>query len=275
MAFNKLSLALGILSLSGRLSLASAGGTDEHLFLPRQCHNNPAGPLHRTGADVSCPPAIDDQDPLSSSSRSPWTSRPTCINSTDATKPKLCAYLYEHFRGGDAGLSLLATPDVAASALDTLQDRDVRWVHHAMGRELKAATPPPCLVKTIPGKGRGVVARRKILEGEVLMVEYPLFLRPLDFGRWPANGRDLLRLLNKGGNQLPVGDRWKLMNMARSGEGDMLDDLFNTNSFAVVVGGVEQSGIFPDVAVRGSPWSLEWDALLTFSKLINHACQPK
>ena len=249
MAWNRFFTAINLASLAFTTQASSARGVSQQPSLAGQCRSSPAGPLLQNEADTSCSLAVDDKTPVRPGVQGPWATRPTCINSTDDGKPKLCVYLYRNFRGSSGDVSLVATPETAAATAHIFEDHDGAWLRHAMGYEPKASDPPPCVVTKVAGKGRGVVARRAIRAGEIVMVEHPVFLRPLEFGRWPAKGRELLRLLSVGGNQLPIADRWKIMNMARHGDGDMLDDVFNTNSFAVALSEMEYSGLFPDVAV--------------------------
>lgn len=92
------------------------------------------------------------------------------------------------------------------------------------------------------------------------MAERPVMLRPLQFGSWLSvvGEAALVRLLGALLDGLDEEERERVLDMARSREeGDVVDDVFNTNSFGVPVAGVEHSALFPDVG------------------LINHACRPK
>jgi len=258
MKWKRFYLAIGLVSPAWAAHLTPESQSPSQASSPsRHCRSNLVGPLSPNDADLSCPPVIDDKTPGGPDGRGPWASQPTCINTTDGRRPKLCVYLRGNFRGGPGSISVVTTPETAAETAHLFEDQDRAWLRHAMGYELRAAEPPPCVVREVAGKGRGVVARRDIGAGEIVMVEYPVFLRPLDFGQWPAKGRELLGLLSVGGNQLPVAERWKIMKMARSGTGDMLDDVFNTNSYAVAFGGADYSALFPDVAVRNLGYHIQ------------------
>jgi len=239
-------------ALFSSLTFVTADETPEPrrqtIFTFRQCHYNPAGPLRPGILDTTCPLPVDDTT-NQHGSWAPWSYPPVCISASAPTHPKLCVYTLTDFRGAGS-ISILTTPEAAASSIANLDDSDIKWIDQAKGGNVsRPAHPSPCLVMNIPGKGRGVVARRAIAEGEVLMAELPVMLRPLAFGEWPAEGQDLAQLLASAGNQMAEEERRLVMNMARSTGGNILDDIFNTNSFGVSFGGVEHSGLFPDTAV--------------------------
>jgi hypothetical protein len=204
-----------------------------------------------------CRLPIDDQTSLTRGTWSPWAHPPHCITAENKTnkkkkkkknrQQKLCAYVHDTFRGV-GGLALLTTPVVASAATALLEDHDPRWLglHHQ--QPPPPSGPPAYAVRAMPdGRGRGVVAVRDIAEGEVIMSDVPAFVRLLHMDRWGYG--PVMAAMRDAGNKLPVPRRRRVMGMAASMGGEFLEDVFQTNSFQVTLGGVDHSALYPDIAV--------------------------
>jgi hypothetical protein len=105
-------------------------------------------------------------------------------------------------------------------------------------------------VQDIPGKGKGLVATRKILRGQVFMVDYAAVVAD---ARFPSRvkrdqGRQLLR---EAIERLPGAE--EVLSLARSSSDPdnvpVVEDVMRTNSFTVEIAGREYMVLFPRIAV--------------------------
>ncbi len=92
----------------------------------------------------------------------PWTHKPYCANST------LCVYTNARVLG-NRGISIVATPEIAASSLSLLE--------HAIGASFPDSSkvygtqPPPYELREFPGQGKGLMATKKIPADMVIMID--------------------------------------------------------------------------------------------------------
>ncbi|KAI0011288.1 SET domain-containing protein [Xylariaceae sp. FL0662B] len=220
---------------------------------PKRCDSHPEGPLRPREADTTCPLLVDDDTAFERASWHPWTFPPVCVQAQNEIDPKLCLFTYVSLRG-ETGISMITTSEVAAAGIGVLEDADAKWADWARGHPLVVADPPPYEIKEVEDKGLGVVANRTIRKDEVIMVRHPVLLRMQDSRSWKL--QDVMKLLHRGGLQLPLKDRQQMMELAHSKGGYLLDDIMTTNSFGVLLDGVDHMGLFLDVS------------------RINHACKP-
>ncbi|KAI1081751.1 SET domain-containing protein [Whalleya microplaca] len=220
---------------------------------PRQCDSHPEGPLWPRESNTMCPLLVDDETAFERGSWSPWTFPPVCVEPQNESDSKLCVFTYASLRG-EAGISIITTPEVAAAGIGVLEDADRRWADWARGKPLVVSDPPPYEISDLNDKGLGVVANRTIRKDEVIMVRHPVMLRIQDPKSWKL--QDIMKLLHRTGLQLPLKERQQMMELAHSKGGYILDDIMNTNSFGVLLDGVDHIGLYLDVS------------------RINHACRP-
>ncbi|KAK5652414.1 hypothetical protein OQA88_10456 [Cercophora sp. LCS_1] len=166
---------------------------------------------------------------------------------------KLCAFTVSSLRGG-TGLSIITTPDVAASLASTLQQPETSWLEKQRGTPFVADQRTPYEVKRIPNKGYGVVATATIPKDSTVMLELPVVLKLSNLSPWNYTG--LLTLMHHAAKRLPAKDQRRLLQMATQNKGYILDDIFRTNSFRVSLNGVAHAGLYPEIA------------------RINHECKP-
>ncbi len=86
----------------------------------------------------------------------------------------MCVFTFTSFRGGH-GVSLIVTPEMAASIVNSLDDSIVP-VHlrdHPSSPLQDNKTGLAYEVKDMPGRDRGVMAVRKIRNWETTMVGFP------------------------------------------------------------------------------------------------------
>lgn len=240
---------------------------------PLTCRSSPAGPLSPSNEALTCPPLVDDETALEKRSWRPWTYPPVCVEpEEEATQDaqqqqqRLCVFTHARFRG-EAGLSVITTPEAAAAGVGggVLEDRDPVWEgwardhhHHHQHPLVVVATPPPYEIRELEGKGLGVVANRTIGKGEVVLRQHPVLLRILDPRRWKH--ADVMRLLHRAVVQLPLREGRQVMELARAKGGYVVDDIVNTNAFGVLLGGIEHSGLYLEVSVSYLPTYLPKDS---------------
>lgn len=219
----------------------------EHLS-SKHCRNNLPVLLSLDYVNQLCPHTIDDESIFVTGTWEPWTYPPACIPAKKSTDPKLCTYTDTTFRGSN-GLSILTTPEIAANSGNVLDDIDPQWLQQGGGNSKASLKPLGFTLKEIHGKGKGVIANRIISSNEIIMTDLPVLLRPVTLEAWEYG--PMCKLLANAGNRLPIHDRGRVMTMARStgGKTNFLDDVMNTNSFAIQLGGQEHAGLYPDIAV--------------------------
>ncbi|KAI7921488.1 hypothetical protein M9X92_005379 [Pyricularia oryzae] len=225
-----------------------------------ECRWSPPGPLHpRTSA--TCPPAVDDTTATTRRPSAPWTQAPYCVTGDDdenAPSRRYCTFTSATFRSG-RGLGFVGTPDAAAALADALLSEPwhSRFPSHVdvLADTNRSGT---YVIVPVPGKGLGVVATRHIRAGEILMADDPLLVANVTV----ASRGELMRLAVE---RLPLPGRF--FDLARScSGGDAVEDVLNTNTFAVGVGDGDYMGLYPEIA----------EALTLFGgfQRINHACSP-
>ncbi|KAI1392475.1 SET domain-containing protein [Hypoxylon trugodes] len=220
---------------------------------PGHCSSDPAGPLNHKLSDATCGLIVDDETAFERRSWHPWTFPPVCMEPEEERSSKLCAFTYVNFRG-EGGVSLVTTPEVAASGVGILGDPDPRWEQWARGYPLVVSDPPPYEVRDLGDRGMGVIANRTIRKDEVVMLRYPVVVRIMDPRPWKHH--DVMKMLHRATVQLPAKEGLQMLKLAHSKGGYIIDDIINTNAFGVLIDGVDHSGLYLDVA------------------RLNHACKP-
>lgn len=175
----------------------------------------------------------------------PWTHRPYCGEDTN-----YCVFTNANFRGSSRGVSIIDIPSsnasdvtsTVASTSDLLVTEDPKTEQE----------PPPYEMRDIPGKGKGLVATRKISRGQAFMVDYAVLVADTQFPSRVKRdqGRQLLR---EAVFRLPAADL--VLDLARSSlDPDNVpaaEDVMKTNAFTVDIGGKAYMALFPHIAVGG------------------------
>ncbi|KAK3904118.1 SET domain-containing protein 5 [Staphylotrichum tortipilum] len=200
------------------------------------------------------PACFTGPNPDDASSFAPWTHRPYCPPNTT-----YCVFTNADFQGPGRGVSIIDEQPPKANANTTPAVFSISRLLssapiHTQGPKHSS---PSYEVRDIPGKGKGLVATRKIRRGEVFMVDYVAVVAD---GRFPtrvrrAQGR---RLLAEAIERLPMGK--EVLSLARSSSDPenvpAVEDVMKTNSFSVEIDGGEYMALFPRIA------------------RMNHACKP-
>lgn len=203
--------------------------------------------------DGACPLPVDDRPetwpPLGGPT--PWTHPPECEYAAGRAA-KYCAYT--NSRHGPRGWSIVTTPETAADSvgiLDTpLDDNNKNSLNVSSSSSRHAGTAPYKIVD-IPGKGKGLVATRRIARHDEILADYATVLVDIAFAtRVPA----LLgyRLLHAAVDRLA--DPGSILELGRSSDFalDEVENVLRTNSFHTLLGGVPHMAVYPAVSVRGA-----------------------
>jgi hypothetical protein len=176
----------------------------------------------------------------------PWTSRPYCVEDTS-----YCVFTNADFPGPSRGLSIIdVRPDSSSNATTAVASIAQLLSSPAPASNTAGEEPLPYEVQDIPGKGKCLVATRKILRGQVFMVDYAAVVAD---ARFPSRvkrdqGRQMLR---EAIERLPGAE--EVLSLARSSSDPdnvpVVEDVMRTNSFTVEIVGREYMALFPRIAV--------------------------
>ncbi|KAK4162365.1 SET domain-containing protein 5 [Cladorrhinum sp. PSN259] len=199
----------------------------------------------------TCPlPIAPDLDgefvpPLTPLTHSPWSFPPQCEASSSADIPYYCLYSNSH--QNHLGFSLITTPEVAAEAVSILNS----------ALPANQVSDPSYKVVDIPGKGKGVVATRKIKKHEEIMVDYAALVVDVGFTVGVEVWRGY-KMMHLAVDQLSERGKGDLMGLVRTNPQarDEVEDVLRTNAFSTELGGRTHMAIY------------------TVVSRINHGCMP-
>jgi hypothetical protein len=244
-------LPYGLLPILLAPWLGWAEKTTQNTTVPGHCSHNPAGPLNPLPSQLACPGIVDDETALLEGKWAPWSYQPICFHTKEKKNKdtKLCAYTLSSLRGG-GGFSIITTPCIAASLAGQLQDPDIAWLEKQRRWSYKVEGETYFEVKELPGKGFGVIATQHIQKDQVLSVKSPIMLQIMDSHPWDSE--DILELMYQASNRLPPKEQSDMLAMAQSVGGYIIDDVMNTNTFGVTVGGVYHAALYPEIVVSAN-----------------------
>lgn len=231
--------------------------------IPGTCLSQAVNPFLRTVYNHCPPPQTDIKRirPYRNPPRYPWTHPVRCLKATGSEDTprkgydiRYCLYS-DAVLGGLHGLSLLTAPEIAADVIsaDALEDRP-----HYGGSRQRAFAPGPVngayTVQPTPGKGLGVVAARKIAQGEIAMLDLPAILLSKAFLE-DAAPLPRRRLIRRGLSQLPAATQERVYALATSTGGDVVDAILGTNTISLALGMNQvHLGLYPELSV--SSWTI-------------------
>ncbi len=213
-----------------------------------QCPNEPAG---RLGPRVhqTCPLPLEDDIALEGDSGL-WDPKPRCfgaVNHTDGDVRVNCIFASPTFRAG-RGISLVTTPRAAANLLGAGAFDDRPW---PLAAQKRAAPGLPYAVVDVPGKGKGVVATRRIRKGEIVMVDSPALLIGVPILE-SLREHHRRRLIKHALGWLPARTRKVIYELQR-GSGPEIDGILEKNTWSVLLEDDETHlALFPGIAVSES-----------------------
>ncbi|KAL2268292.1 hypothetical protein VTJ83DRAFT_3138 [Remersonia thermophila] len=185
---------------------------------------------------------------------SPWLQQPFCLDPADSddSGPPDCVFTSASFRGNQ-GVSIITTPELAASMVEYLDDSQVsaelKW-HMINDEQLNGNKTRGYTIRDMPGRGKGAVAIRKLARHETVMVGFPAFIVRLDFlndGRYTERQQRLM--MKKAVHQLHPEQQRSIMSLARSTGGEPILDVLRTNGFGIDIGGAQHLAVFVDGSV--------------------------
>lgn len=242
------------------------------LALPRLTSECPAGFKGRLDSPgyTQCAVPTDDASGPHLSQWAPWTHKPLCVegaapktqpsggsddgpSGTTAPPPRTKFCVYTNAHAGDGGMSIITTPEHAASSLHLVEDPSLHLPSSrsssSSSRLHNASTTPAYKVVDVPGKGKGVLATRRIRRFEPFMLERAALATDNLFASLVERHAGY-RLLREAVGRLADPDR--VLSLARSNPhaGDAVENVLRTNSFAGELDGAPHMVLFPLIAVR-------------------------
>jgi len=217
--------------------------------LQRGCPWDPVALLHD---EATCGLPIDDTK--KATSESPWTHDPLCLKlKTQGFGEKVCVYSSSTFNQNN-GISIIATPDTAASLADAVLNPADTWEArtHLSVAESERQASVAYELKPVPGKGSGVVATRAIKRYEIIMIGFPALIFDDVFFPLPQNGTPPVegpRLFHPAVEQLGDPERLWALSAGDKG-GDPVHDIIMTNAFGATFNGRGHKVLYPEIAVR-------------------------
>lgn len=170
----------------------------------------------------------------------------------DVSLPADCVFTLATFRGNQ-GISLITTPDLAASLTEHLDDSRVS---PRLKRQMSSSgehQPDDTAayeIKDFPGRGKGLVAKHGFAKHDIVMAGFPALVIRLDFineDRYTL--RQKRRMMERSVSRLPPQQKKSIMALARSTGGDPIMDALRTNGFGVEIEGVQHLALFTDGSV--------------------------
>ncbi|KAI1454593.1 SET domain-containing protein [Annulohypoxylon moriforme] len=235
--------AIGLIILAGRF-VAS------HSQLPavvRQC------PLDITALQsqhqLRCPQPVDGNTVHQPIDWSPWTHLPQCIHAGGPTAAEYC--VFTNSRHGNGGISIITTPETAADSIEILNDSGHTHTKSFTDNDADAAFE----VIDVPGKGKGVIAKRRINRAEAIMADWASLIVDLNFPTSVKRAQGY-RLLHLAIDQLSNPDLVLQLARSSSFSADIVEDVLRTNAFSYTLAGDSHMALYPKVS------------------RINHACRP-
>ncbi|KAK6949099.1 hypothetical protein Daesc_009172 [Daldinia eschscholtzii] len=196
----------------------------------------------QTQAHLGCPHPLDGKTADRPVDWSPWTHPPECVDSKKKPGVRYC--VYSNSQHGNGGISLITTPETAASTVEILNDSGYTHFKHFAN----SSAEPAYEVADIPGKGKGVVATRHIKRAEAIIPDWAALIVGLDFPT-SITRTEGYRLLHKAVDQLADPDRVLSLAHSSAFSGDIVEDILRTNSFSFTLADESHMALYPDVSV--------------------------
>ncbi|KAI0376022.1 SET domain-containing protein [Hypomontagnella monticulosa] len=231
-----------------RLLLFISPGAESHNHATRQCSSSIPTSLHSL-EQLGCPHPVDTSTAQEPIDWSPWTHPPECLPAELSPDTKYC--VFTNSQHGNGGVSLITTPEIAADSADILNDSGYTHMKSFVNNSAGVAYE----VGDIPGKGKGLIATRRIGRAEVIMADWAALIVNLNF---PTSVRRMkgYRLLHRATDQLSDPDMVLELAHRSSVSSDILEDILRTNAFSYTLGEDSHMALYPQVS------------------RINHACRP-
>lgn len=145
-------------------------------------------------------------------------------------------------------MSLVSNPETAAFVAGMFAARSEPWGEEPSWQLSPGEHSRTYEVEDVEGKERGVVSKRAIRAGEIIMRETP-YVVGFTSGPGGIAREENPWLLKEAFERLPETHRDRLAGVAVSTGGEWHEDAMRTNAFGVEVDGINFSALFPEIAV--------------------------
>jgi hypothetical protein len=211
-------------------------------------------------------------NPTSNQPSSIWSHEPHCRTSTTLNHigEKFCVYTSNIT--SDYGLSLILAPKHAQKAKKHLAKTSLDKFLKQHKAEILRSEPTPWKVVDIPGKGKGLVATRRIEKHETFMIDHAAII--LDTN---VDDSILGPLMKIAVDQLQTPDMFPSLSSKPDvhSSSTLEQNIMQANAFGTTLAGIPTRSLFPLVAVRLILPSKFSSSHLTYpSQRINHSCAP-
>jgi hypothetical protein len=175
-----------------------------------------------------------------------------CITTVDQKlkRTEFCLHTSSSFNE-DKGGSFICVSEEAPRLAEALADQEpARRASKFLDEQAQGPENDefPYEIKELPGRGKGVIARRKIKQTEIVMVGFPAVVADDEFLGLRMGEEDVGRTMYRQAfRQLTDLDR--VMRLAKSAGGDIFEDVMKTNSFGFYIGERNYQGLFPEISV--------------------------
>ncbi|KAI0827489.1 SET domain-containing protein [Hypoxylon sp. FL0890] len=203
----------------------------------------------RSQAQLRCPHPVDASTAHNPVDWSPWTHPPECLQAKKSAVTKYC--VFTNSQHGNGGVSMITTPETAANSVETLNDSGYTHTKSLINSSAGAAYE----MVDIPGKGKGVIATRRINRAEPIMADWAALVVDLNFPTSVKRAQGY-RLLHVAVDQLSHPDRVLILAHNSVFSADIVEDVLRTNAFSFALAGETHMALYPKVA------------------RVNHACRP-
>jgi hypothetical protein len=208
-----------------------------------------------------------------SSANSQWSHNPKCMREHNSTET-FCIYTNSKF-AQNRGISIFTTPEHADRFLQL-----PAFVTPDVTEEANNEPNPPYEARELPGRGVGLIVNRTLHRGDHIFSNTPaLVIHESVFEIFFKGDRQPFQ--TRGVHQLPEKTNKLFLDLCGHFGGDKVEDIINTNSFAVDMfvdnDDTAYNAVFPEISVRLASKTLPIfpdSCLITMSFLANEPRLP-
>lgn len=175
-----------------------------------------------------------------------WSHKPRCIREENSTE-SYCVYTSASFARG-RGISIWTTPDEIDEFLKL-----PAFSNQSVFEGVNEEPNPPYVARELPGRGIGLIANRTLHRGDRIFSHTPVFLIQQDVFQ-TFSTEDRIPIQRTAIQRLPWKAKSAFMALCGHFGGDHIEDVTNTNSFAVGMwasnSDTEYNAVFPEISVR-------------------------
>ncbi|KAF2662067.1 SET domain-containing protein [Lophiostoma macrostomum CBS 122681] len=233
-------------------------------FALRLCYLSHADTSGAIKIDELLQPDYQGQTIFEDESKKSWTHTPKCADSIsqNGLVTKYCVFTNDRIL--ETGFSLITTSKAASQAARNLNEDSALYFFSESEAQNWYASNRPYRIENVPGKGKGVIATRKIKQYETFMIDQASVIMDLDLEKKLSKAENA-RLLKTAVDQLRKPESIRNLSTKRKAgpkakgdtdEDTLEEDIMITNAFGTQLESIEVRGLFP-VAAR-----------------INHDCHP-